>query len=77
MGSKAEGVIAAGQSYTLEEFQARVGLERSAMRTARSNGLPVRYVANRGYVLGEDWLAFLKTAPLEHAGGRTSKPQKP
>jgi len=53
------GEISIDSSYTLEEFQARTGLKRDAMRGARQKGLRVIYRHNRGYVLGRDWLAYL------------------
>ena len=64
------GVIAAGCSYTLPEFMARAGLQNAALKTAKKNGLIIRYHARRGYVLGSDWLDFLAKAPLEHSGAR-------
>ncbi|QDT14607.1 hypothetical protein [Alienimonas californiensis] len=45
--------------YPLAEFRARTGLGEYAMRTARKSGLKVRYVGNRGFVLGADFICFL------------------
>lgn len=53
------GEISIDSSYTLEEFQARTGMKRDAMRAARRKGLRVIYRHNRGYVLGRDWLSYL------------------
>ena len=53
--------IKRGEMYPLQDFMRRVGLGRHAMRTARQNGLRVRRTGNRGYVLGDDWFAYLST----------------
>ncbi|MBC7854689.1 MAG: hypothetical protein IAF94_14750 [Pirellulaceae bacterium] len=53
------GPIEPGIVYPLEEFQARSGLGRTAMRSARKSGLKVRYTGGRGFVKGEwfcEWL---------------------
>ncbi len=58
MAATAE-VVEAGHSYSREEFMRRTGLGPAAMRTARRNGLRVRYVGGRMHVLGSDWLQYL------------------
>ncbi|WP_339742627.1 hypothetical protein [uncultured Rubinisphaera sp.] len=55
------GEIRQDASYSLDEFRKRTGLKHAALRTARSNGLNVIYRHNRAYVLGEDWLKYLKS----------------
>lgn len=66
------GVISENETYTLEEFQARMNWGRHAMRQARRGGLQVRYVASRGYVSGREAMAFIATASTEHSGAPTS-----
>lgn len=56
------GIIEAGAVYTLPEFQARMGMSKWAMRSARRNGLKVRRVGKRGYILGKDAIAFIEAA---------------
>ncbi len=52
--------------YPLQEFKRRVGWGQHALRTAKANGLTVRYTANRGYVHGKDFIAYV-------VGGNTSR----
>ena len=45
--------------YPLPTFMALSGWGRHAMRSARRNGLAVRYVGGRAFVLGADFAAYL------------------
>jgi predicted deacetylase len=53
------GQIVSGELYTLDEVQARLKLGKAAMRSARRQGLRVRYFAGRAYVLGSDLVGFI------------------
>lgn len=53
------GEIAADRSYPLPTFQTLAGLSAWAMRMARRDGLKVRTVGRRKYVIGRDWLEYL------------------
>lgn len=53
------GVIEPGVLYSLAEFQSRTGLKRFALRTARKNGLQVRYTGGRAFVNGTDWIEYV------------------
>ncbi len=57
----ADGIVEVGKSYPLETFKAVCGLGTAALREARKNGLPVRRVGLRSYILGKDWLDYLET----------------
>jgi hypothetical protein len=57
------GEIHADSMYTLSEIHARLGLGTYALRQARKQGLPVRKIGRRSFVLGKDLLSFV-------AGGR-------
>lgn len=59
------GVIRAGESYPLEEFKRRAGLSRHTMKRIRERGFPVRRCGNRGFVVGDDWLAFLASGKAD------------
>ena len=61
------GVIAAGESYTLDEFLQRVGWGERAWRSARRNGLLVRSAGGRRYITGSDFHEYLRksAAPTE------------
>lgn len=59
--TKATGVVVAGTAYSLTAFTKATGLGRTALREARRQGLPVRRVGLRSWVLGSDWLEFLAT----------------
>jgi hypothetical protein len=54
------GRISADELYTLEEIQARLGLGTAALRTARRQGLTVRRIGRRGYLLGRDVMKFVE-----------------
>lgn len=54
------GAIRAGEAYDVAEFLRRVGWKRSALRSARANGLRVILAGGRGYILGDDWLSYLR-----------------
>lgn len=53
--------IESGTVYPLPNFQVRTGLKATALRSARRNGLKVRYLGGRGFVRGEDFLDFLSS----------------
>ena len=53
------GEISADRLYTLQEIENRLGLGRAAMRTARRQGLRVRRIGRRGYVLGRDMIDYV------------------
>lgn len=51
--------IQADVCYPLPLFSDSVGLGRAALATARRNGLTIRKVGNRKYILGRDWLQYV------------------
>lgn len=55
--------------YRLDDFQKLTGLGRSAMRTARRNGLKVRRTGGRAYVLGRDFIEYLDRIDEAENGG--------
>lgn len=59
------GYVEADSLYTLEEFQGRLRLGKQAWRTARAQGLPVRVVGRRKYVLGVDALQWMQAQPVD------------
>jgi hypothetical protein len=52
------GEIRPDTLYPLSVFQARVGWGERAMRQARRNGLIVRRLGVRSYVMGSDFLMY-------------------
>lgn len=52
--------IRADESYPLDTFSRMTGIGKHGLRTARKNGLQVRYIGRRGFVLGSDWLTYLR-----------------
>jgi hypothetical protein len=56
------GVIHEGALYTLAEIQQRLQLGQAALREARRQGLRIRRIGKRGFVLGEDVIRFVKEA---------------
>ena len=59
MSDTAPGVIHADKAYALSAFQRESGLGTWAIRTARKNGLKVRYTGGRAFVIGQDFLTYL------------------
>jgi hypothetical protein len=59
------GTIDAGKSYPLKLFQQLTGLGAAALRRYRRQGFAVIYLGRCGYVLGDDWFAFLQSAKRE------------
>ena len=55
------GVIVADALYTLQEVQQRLRLGAAAMRQARRQGLILRKIGRRKYLLGRDILAWLES----------------
>ena len=51
--------IKADEVYPLPLFQRNAGMSKHAMRTARRNGLPVKKIGRRKYVLGRDFLEYI------------------
>ena len=47
----------------LPELARRLGLGQAAMRAARRQGLKVRRIGRRKFILGKDLVAFLESRP--------------
>lgn len=58
--TKKAGEITGDSLYTLDEINARLGLGKSALRTARREGLTVKRIGRRGYVLGRDVIEWFE-----------------
>ncbi len=56
---QADGVIRANELYTLSEVRRRTGLGAAALRSAKRQGLEIKYVSNRGFVSGESLIRFI------------------
>ena len=54
------GSIHADAVYGFEQFQKLTGQGRTALRSFRMQGLRVIRAGNRRYILGSDWIEFLK-----------------
>ena len=52
--------IRADSAYPLDEFARVTGLGEAAIRAARRRGLLVRRCGRNSFVLGSDWLDYLK-----------------
>jgi len=53
--------------YPLEDLKARSGMGSAAMRTARRQGLTVKYAGGRGYILGRHFIEYVE------ANGKSEK----
>lgn len=61
---KPPGVIRADEAYTRKEFLGRIGrsaLQGSSLTDHIKNGLEVVPLGGLTYILGEDWIAYLKS----------------
>lgn len=55
------GEITGDAVYTLDELNARLGLGKGALRQARRQGLKVRRIGRRSYVMGRDVIDWMET----------------
>ena len=58
------GVIAAGAAYSYEALKKR-GFSYETLRAMRKNGLKVRKVGKRCFVVGADFLEYLESLPVD------------
>ena len=54
------GEICFGSLYTLDAINERLGIGKAALRKARREGLIVRRIGRKSFVLGEDLIAWVK-----------------
>ena len=57
---RSPGVIRADECYTVPELRRRAALGDYAFREARKAGLRIVEFGRKRYVLGQDWLEFLR-----------------
>lgn len=74
---RAPQVIRADEAYSVAEFRRRVGLGDNSFRHARKAGLRVVMFGQKRWVLGSDWLAFLKTRADDSAAPDSGAAIKP
>ena len=55
------GVIHPEELYSLRAIKKRLGIQDATLRAARRAGLTVLYVHKNGYVLGRDWIDYVKS----------------
>ena len=58
---EAPGLIQADCLYTLDEIKQRLRLGQHALRSARRDGLRVRRIGRRGYVLGRELIQYVES----------------
>ncbi len=51
--------IRADEALTVPDFLQRTGLGQKSLRRTKREGLPVRRIGRRCYIIGADWLAHL------------------
>ena len=66
----ADGVIQADRVYSLDAFRRITKWGVTATRDARQNGLPVRRVGRRLYIVGRDFIQYVSEhgAPVGQTG---------
>ena len=55
------GVITPGELYTFDALKRRLGIRDATLRAARRSGLQVYYKHGRGYVLGQEWIRYIRS----------------
>ena len=55
------GTIRADEMYTLQRFKELTGMGAAALRVARRNGLKIRKVGRRKFVVGVEAIEHIKT----------------
>ena len=63
--------IAPGMLYPLAVFKQLTGFQAHAMRTARRNGLKVRYIGGRAFVHADDFFSYLEKLDREQTSDRS------
>lgn len=63
----AERPITQDGLYRLDDFKKAMGWGDRALRSARRDGLPVRYFGGRGFVLGKDVIDWMTTRSADSA----------
>lgn len=54
-----KSAIRADEALTVPDWMDRTGLGPKSLRRAKAEGLPVRKIGRRCYILGSDWLNHL------------------
>ena len=70
------GVVFADAVYSLPAFKEALDLKEGALKSMRDAGLKVRYVANRGYVRGEDFNKFIEDQTTTPPGPKAGEKPK-
>lgn len=65
-----ETAIDPGRMYPLDAAKQITGFGTAALRSARRNGLQVRYVSNRGFIYGEDLISYIRQNGKAEHGSR-------
>jgi hypothetical protein len=60
VATRKSGEINADSLYTLDEIRDRLGLGKSALRTARREGLVIKRIGRRAYVHGGDLIDWFQ-----------------
>jgi hypothetical protein len=60
-GNRPPGEIRGDSVYTLSEFKQRTGLKDWGLRSAKRDGLPLMKCGRNKYIIGADWLEFLRS----------------
>ncbi|MCA9259662.1 MAG: hypothetical protein KDA61_10705 [Planctomycetales bacterium] len=67
------GVIDGNLAYSLSQVAIQIGLGSAALRKARREGLVVRRIGRKSFILGKDLLAYLEKQPPV-GGGSADEP---
>ena len=59
--------------WPLELFLPAIGIGQASMHMARRNGLAVHYIHGRAYVIGKDWISYVKENGKATKDGRPTQ----
>lgn len=56
------GIVVPDRLYTLKAFKELLGVQDSTIRAARRLGLRVEYRHKQGFIYGQDWIDYVRSA---------------
>jgi hypothetical protein len=66
------GVIRADEIYTFQAFKKQLGISDATLRSAAKAGLQVYYRHRLGFVIGSDWIEYVRKFSGRHNGESNS-----
>lgn len=61
MSTASRGIIDPKKFYRFPEFSETSGVGKAGLRTARREGLKVKYIGRHGWILGQWWIDYVES----------------